>query len=114
MKILLLEELRGGQSSLRRTLNQWGYLCESAQNAEQAQQLAASGRFGVIILNLDLPGLEEVVAGQLRQSHPHPVFLVAVGDQAGPSGTVDAYLQKPLSAEELRRVLQRAESFRKT
>ena len=91
-----------------RALESHGHTVETARTGEDALQLAADHDFGLVILDLLLPGIDgqEVLQELLiRDSSTRVLVLSAVGDvesrvQCLRAGAVD-YLPKPFAVAEL-------------
>lgn len=84
-----------------------GYTVSKAVNGREALELALSGNFALILLDIMLPGLNGLeVLRRLQQEKPTPVILLTARDAvmdkvAGlDAGAVD-YITKPFAIEEL-------------
>lgn len=77
-----------------------------AQRADEARMLALSTEPHVVVVDLSLPGVDELIATLRAQSLPHPVSIVAVSHSAAalPAGEraskgVDTVLSLPSGPE---------------
>jgi DNA-binding response OmpR family regulator len=124
MRILLIEDNRRLNHSLKLSLTDDGYAVDSAFDGEEGEELALLTPYDAIILDIMLPkkdGLE--VCRDLRDQRVNtPILMLtardAVDDRvAGLDVGADDYLIKPFALEELRarlRALLRRESADKS
>src|SRR5512146_367713 len=120
MRILIIEDNRRLNTSLKMSLSEDGYAVDSAFDGEEGEDLAEMTPYDAIILDLMLPkkdGLE--VCRELRQRRVNiPILMLtardAVDDRVlGLDSGADDYLVKPFALNELRarlRALLRRES----
>lgn len=86
-----------------------GYELDSARNGPQALELACASRYGCIVLDVNLPGLDGFsVCGKLRSEYgvTTPIIMLTARDSIddrvkGLSLGADDYLVKPFSLKEL-------------
>ncbi len=108
MRILLIEDDRATRSLIRRSLTARGHAVREAGRAAEGQELALSGDFDVLVIDIQLPdgdGLE-ICRSLRRDGITVPIlFLTArgeVGDRvAGLDAGADDYLRKPFALAEL-------------
>ena len=108
MKILTIEDEPSLMSFIEKGLIQAGYAVETANNGTKGLELAASGSFDLILLDLMLPGMNGFdVIKNLRSLDIHtPIFILSAlttTDQVVKAldlGAVD-YIKKPFEWEEL-------------
>lgn len=124
MRILLIEDNRRLNNSIRASLEEDGYAVDAAYDGVEGQELAEITPYDVIILDIMLPrrdGLE--VCRELRQQRNRtPILMLtardAVDDRVkGLDSGADDYLVKPFAIEELRarlRALLRRDAPEKT
>jgi DNA-binding response OmpR family regulator len=124
MRILLIEDNRRLNHSLKMSLVDEGYAVDSAFDGEEGEELALSAPYDAIILDIMLPkknGLE--VCRDLRNQRVNiPILMLTARDAvedrvAALDVGADDYLVKPFALEELRarlRALFRRESSDKT
>jgi two-component system, OmpR family, copper resistance phosphate regulon response regulator CusR len=107
-RILIAEDERRIASFLEKGLRANGFSTNVAADGEEALQLARSGKFDLLILDLGLPGKDGfAVLRELRHGGRQlPVVILtakdSVGDTvAGLEGGADDYITKPFSFDEL-------------
>jgi CheY-like chemotaxis protein/GAF domain-containing protein len=114
-RILVVDDERFFREAIREALEGAGLECVTAANGPEALELAREGDFGVVVLDIQLPGIDGIeVLRRLREMHPalRVVILSAHTDQeivleALRLGASD-YLAKPLHDEELVLAVKRA------
>lgn len=124
MRVLLVEDNRRLNRSIRLSLEDDGYAVDSAFDGQEGEEFAESAPYDVIILDIMLPiksGLE--VCRELRGKRVNTPILILTARDAienrveGLDSGADDYLVKPFAIEELRarlRALLRRESDDKT
>ncbi|HVP21340.1 MAG TPA: response regulator transcription factor [Anaerolineaceae bacterium] len=124
MRILLVEDNKRLNASLRQSLIEDGYAVDSAFDGQEGEELAGLTTYDVIILDIMLPikdGLE--VCRELRDKRINtPILMLTARDTVddriqGLDSGADDYLIKPFAMGELRarlRALLRRESSGKT
>jgi DNA-binding response OmpR family regulator len=124
MRLLVVEDNRRLQNSIKLSLEEGGYVVDIASDGMEGQDMAELTPYDAIILDIMLPkrdGLE--VCRNLRQQHLRtPILLLtardAVDDRVkGLDSGADDYLVKPFSIEELQarlRALMRRDAPDKT
>ncbi len=124
MRILLVEDNRRLNNSLKMSLMDDGYAVDSAYDGEEGQELAEMTPYDAIILDIMLPkkdGLE--VCRELRNQRVNiPILMLTAKDTVddrvhGLDSGADDYLVKPFAIQELRarlRALLRRDSNDKT
>jgi DNA-binding response OmpR family regulator len=109
MRILIVEDNRRLNDSLKLSLEEDGYAIDSAYDGVEGQELAEITPYDAIILDIMLPkrnGIE--VCRELRQQHNRtPILMLTARDMVedrvqGLDSGADDYLVKPFSIEELR------------
>jgi DNA-binding response OmpR family regulator len=106
--ILLVDDEPGIQAFVSRALSAAGYAIDCASDGADAIRLARTGEYGLVILDLVMPGSDgrEVLAEVLR-AHPDQAVLVlsCLDDVTTKVACLDLgahdYLTKPFSLEEL-------------
>ncbi|MCK7558419.1 response regulator transcription factor [Chitinophaga sedimenti] len=108
MKILLVEDEPGVVSVVSRGLNEAGYTVSVAPDGNLGLQMATAGSYGLIILDVMLPGLNGIeVCRRLRADGlATPILmLTALGTTEnivmGLDSGADDYLVKPFKLQEL-------------
>lgn len=121
MRILVVEDDDSVARFLQQTLVEAGYSVESAADGETAWQLAQSGGFDLILLDVMLPRLDGFeVCRRLRASHASTLVLIitardGLNDKVeGLDSGADDYIVKPFQIAELlarmRALLRRSSS----
>jgi len=123
MRLLLVEDNRRLNASLRQSLLEDGYAVDSAFDGQEGEDLATLAPYDVIVLDIMLPvkdGLE--VCRSLRQQRViTPILMLTARDTIddrvqGLDSGADDYLVKPFAINELRarlRALLRRDSTEK-
>lgn len=108
MRILVVEDTKRIAEALQKGLNSLGYSVDIALDGEQGFDLASTEPYGVIILDLMLPGMDgSMVCSELRKAGiSTPILMLTakgtVEDRvAGLTIGADDYLPKPFAFEEL-------------
>jgi signal transduction histidine kinase len=117
MRVLVVESNAEEADSLAELLNRWGYEARVAVDGPKAVLEAVSWRPLIVLVEMDLPGMDGYeVARQLRsQAGPAAAILVALlatgqqeeGEAASEAG-FDSFAVKPVPPEELRALLDAA------
>jgi DNA-binding response OmpR family regulator len=120
MRILLVEDNRRLNQSIRLSLTDDGYAVDCAFDGPEGEDLANMAPYDAIILDIMLPGKDGLaVCRDLRnQRNNTPILMLTARDAiddrvAGLDSGADDYLVKPFAIEELRarlRALFRRES----
>jgi two-component system copper resistance phosphate regulon response regulator CusR len=107
-RILIAEDEARIASFLEKGLRANGFTTVVASDGPQTLQLAGSGEFDLLILDLGLPGIDglDVLSALRRQDQSLPVVILTARDSvrdtvAGLEGGADDYIAKPFRFEEL-------------
>ena len=109
MRLLIVEDNQRLRNSIKLSLEESGYILDTAGDGVEGQELAELTPYDAIILDIMLPkrdGLE--VCRNLRQQHLRtPIILLTARDTVddrvkGLDSGADDYLIKPFSLDELR------------
>ncbi len=108
MKILLVEDETAIARVIRRGLEQAGYMVETAADGTRGMEMAAEGEYGLLILDLMLPGVDgwRICEELRRRRNRVPILMLtargAVEDKVrGLELGADDYLPKPFEFPEL-------------
>ena len=106
-KILIVEDEQKIARFIEMELNYEGYTTEKAADGRTGLELAETGRFDLILLDLMLPGMSGMeVLRRVRRSSDVPVIVLTARDStmdkvSGLDGGADDYITKPFATEEL-------------
>lgn len=108
MRILIVEDEPRIADFLERGLRAEGHFCVVTDNGEDALSLATDGDFGLLLLDLVLPGMHGLdVCQKLRMNRVNTPIIILTGMDsptdvvAGLRMGADDYITKPFSFEEL-------------
>src|SRR5579884_3876362 len=108
MKVLLIEDEPGIAKAIRRGLEMASFRVETAADGRTGLQMAVTGEYAVVILDLMLPGMDGMrVCEELRERRIRvPILMLtargAVTDRVrGLEAGADDYLAKPFEFSEL-------------
>lgn len=108
MRILLVEDDTLLADAIARSFTQSAHAVDVARNGEQADAALASGEYDLVVLDIELPGLDgfEVLKRLRARRSNVPVLIVTVRDGleeriAGLDLGADDYLTKPFHLSEL-------------
>jgi DNA-binding response OmpR family regulator len=106
--VLIIEDDRRIAQNISRGLREEGYTTEVAYEGYNGRALALSGQFNLIILDINLPGINGFeICRNLRAERPHLpiIILTALGEiedkVEGLERGADDYLVKPFDLREL-------------
>ena len=108
MQVLVVEDEKRLAEALGQLLNEKKYMVDLAYDGRDGFDMAVSGIYDVIILDVMLPGLSGLeVAQRLRKEKiATPILMLTAKDQiadkvAGLDAGADDYMTKPFSPDEL-------------
>ena len=108
MKILVVDDEKTIVKGIKFNLENEGYSVDACYDGETAVQMAASGEYSLIILDLMMPGLDGyTVASRLRaEHHAVPILMLTARSElddrvTGLNAGADYYLTKPFDTQEL-------------
>ena len=108
MHILVVEDERRLAALLQRVLTEERHVVDVANDGTSGYDLAGSGSYDVVVLDLMLPGMDglEICRRIRKEGVQTPILMLtargALEDRvAGLSGGADDYLVKPFAMEEL-------------
>ncbi len=104
--ILIVDDEPNINDLIRINLEMIGHTCVQAADGEAASRLLAAGRFGLVLLDILLPGLDGYQLLPLIMKHDIPVIFLTAKDSLadkvkGLSLGADDYITKPFEAVEL-------------
>jgi DNA-binding response OmpR family regulator len=109
MRILIVEDNRRLNSSLKASLSEEGYAVDCAFTGPEGEELAEMTPYDAIILDIMLPGKDGLsVCRDLREKHVTiPILMLTARDTVenrveGLDSGADDYLVKPFALNELR------------
>lgn len=106
-KILIVEDEQKIARFIEMELNYEGYATEKAADGRLGLELARTGGFDLILLDLMLPGMSGMeVLRRIRRFSDVPVIVLTARDStmdkvSGLDGGADDYMTKPFATEEL-------------
>jgi two-component system, OmpR family, copper resistance phosphate regulon response regulator CusR len=107
MRILVVEDEPKAAAYIRKGLTEQAYVVDVADNGIDGLHLATSGDYGLILLDVMLPGADGwSVLQAIRQHRETPVFFLSARDEVadrvkGLELGADDYLVKPFAFSEL-------------
>ena len=107
--MLLVEDDRSVRRYLEVTLQRSGYQAISARDGLEAMKLALSSEIDAVVTDAIMPHLSGQQLARFLRSHPrfsHVPIILLTGQEdrdasASPDDPIDAFLSKPVKAEEL-------------
>ncbi|WP_309066269.1 response regulator transcription factor [Microbacterium sp.] len=107
-RILLAEDEERIASFIEKGLRAEGFRCETVADGAAAVELARTGEFDLMVLDIGLPGMDGfTVLRRLRSERVDlPIIILTARDAvedtvAGLSGGADDYMRKPFAFDEL-------------
>jgi CheY-like chemotaxis protein len=124
LRILLVEDNLVNQKVASRILLQFGYVIDIVADGHQALESIMSKRYDVVFMDVQMPVMSGLQATQLiRQHYPRaadrPLIIAMTAnamkedERECRAAGMDDYLSKPIRAEELKAVLERAATKRR-
>lgn len=107
MKILVVDDEKLLVKGIKFNLENEGYSVDACYDGETAVQMAASGEYSLIILDLMMPGLDGLEACQkIRAFSTVPIIMLTARSEdadklLGFESGADDYITKPFSVREL-------------
>lgn len=110
MKLLVVEDDPLIRTSLRDMVEAWGYACDDTGDGEAAWDMLRACTYDLILLDLNLPGLDGMsLCRRIRENRgPQPLILMLTARDtnldrvAGLDQGADDYLVKPFDPDVLR------------
>lgn len=118
LSILVVDDNPINRRVLALQLEKLGQKVELAEGGEQACQAVSEGRFDLVLMDCQMPGVDGIQATRMiRESHPRQPFIVALTALAEESqrqeclsAGMNDFLTKPVEATRLQAVLARFSS----
>ncbi|OUJ75856.1 hypothetical protein BXP70_00730 [Hymenobacter crusticola] len=118
-RVLLTEDNRINQMLVEVILRNWGLQVDTASTGQEAIALFQQHSYDVVLMDIQMPGLDGVATTNLLRQHPDPeraaTPVIALTAHAMPgeneryrAAGLDGYLSKPFREEELFRVIATA------
>ncbi|GGE99831.1 PAS domain S-box protein [Hymenobacter cavernae] len=118
-RVLLAEDNRINQVLVETILRNWGLHVDTAGTGAEAVTLFQQHRYDVVLMDIQMPGLDGVATTQLLRQHPNaeraatPVIALTAHAMSGENDRyraagLDGYLSKPFREDELFRVISAA------
>lgn len=116
-RILVAEDNEVNQTLTLRLLNRLGYTADIAENGWKALEMASSGEYDLILMDMQMPVMDGLEAtrriGQTRKNGHEPVIVAMTANvlPADRQRCIDAgmtdYLSKPVRLEKLQELLEK-------
>lgn len=106
-RLLMIEDEARIRDFVVPYLQKAGFQVDEADNGQQGLEMARSGKYSLILLDLMLPGMDgRTVCQQLRRTSTVPVLMLTAKSEesdivSGFEAGADDYLTKPFSPREL-------------
>jgi acetyl-CoA synthetase len=114
-KILIVDDESVIRESTREWLTDCGYQVKTAEDGEQALKMLDEDTYGVIVLDVRMPGKDGIsVLQEAKQDHPDLKYIIISGYPAVDTMTKGirlgalGFLVKPFDPEELEKLVRRA------
>ena len=118
LRVLCVEDNPYGRLVHATVLRELGHRVDFVGSGEAALELAAHGEHDVVVMDVELPGINGIETTRRIRSLPPPAGLIPIIGVSGRSASADetaakaagmsAYLRKPATPAELNRALQLA------
>jgi len=112
--ILLVEDDEINRSMVAHILSKKGYEVKTATNGREAAHMAQTETFDLILMDIQMPGLDGVSAARLirETDNPVPIIALSAGNlesdrERYQAAGIDAYADKPIDWEELFALIER-------
>jgi two-component system response regulator PilR (NtrC family) len=113
-KILVVDDEESIRRTISMTLEHAGYLVDTAENGEQAIEKAEENFYNLALIDIRLPDMEGTeLLTALKETTPKMVKIILTGYPGLQNAVtainkgVDAYLIKPVNADELLQLVQK-------
>ena len=113
-RILVIDDEESIRRTISMTLEHAGYVVDTAENGKQAIARTEANFYNLALIDIRLPDMEGTeLLSSLRETTPRMVKIILTGYptlenaiKASNNG-VDAYLTKPVNADELLKVIKK-------
>lgn len=114
-KILIVDDEKDTAETLSRNLSRRGYEVQTANTGEQGVKKAQQGKFDIVLLDIQLPGMDGVRAlEEIKKINPEAEFIMITGYgsvnsaiESMQKGAYD-YLEKPFSSDKIAISIEKA------
>ena len=116
MKVLVVEDNPLNMELVIELLNSKGFITDKAQDGEEAVRKAEKETYNLIIMDIELPGMDGVEATKIIRTKSRNKFAPVIAltafalkgdrDRFLKSG-FDAYLSKPINVPEFMKVIEK-------
>ena len=120
LRLLVVDDEEAARYGIKRALEAFGFEVAEAESAESARALMRDGKFDLLLLDVNLPGISgleflkelQTESGDSKADAPLVIIITAHGSerlavQAVKSGAYD-YISKPFELDDLRLVVKNA------
>jgi len=112
-RILVIDDEESIRKTVSMILEHAGYLVDTAENGKQAIEKAAVNFYNLAVIDIRLPDIEGIdLLTSLKETTPKMIKIILTGYPELQNAIkainkgVDAYLVKPINADELLRVIK--------
>jgi len=113
-RILVIDDEESIRRTISMTLEHAGYVVDTAENGKQAITRTEANFYNLALIDIRLPDMEGTeLLSSLRETTPRMVKIILTGYPTlenaikATNNGVDAYLTKPVNADELLKVIKK-------
>ena len=115
VKLLVVDDEQGIRDLMLETFRGTSTHCDTAESAEEAMERVRQGKPDVVLLDLELPGMDGLQAfRRIKEIHPAVIVIIITGhgtiERAKEAMDLGAYeyVMKPLKMKEVERLIEHA------